>query len=116
MESPKPLRSDEFPDGLAHLSPQDSERVQAANRLYAFVAMAVERLERLGTHWSIENPANSLFWVTSWMAGLKARVPMQTLLFQHCMHGGTRDKRTTLWHSIRLNLALVGQWGSYFSR
>ena len=115
MKAPQPLRSDDHPDGLANLSLEDKERVQAANRLYAFVALAVERLDRLGTHWTIENPSNSLFWATSWMVALKARVPSQQILFQHCMHGGTRDKRTTLWHSIRLNLALAGRLWSYFS-
>ena len=104
MKVPQPLRTDEFPDGLPGLSENDQARVQAANRLYAFVAEVVRHLAKIGVHWTIENPANSLFWKTSWLSHLERNVPMKAIVFQHCMHGGTRDKRTMLWHDARLDL------------
>lgn len=70
---PKPLRSEENPDGLPNLSGANRGRVDSANELYKFVARAAEKLEAMGVSWSIENPTNSLMWTTSWFAALAAK-------------------------------------------
>ena len=94
---PLPLRSDAEPDGISSLAGQDKERVIAANTLYWFVAGACRELTKLEIAWSIENSKNSLFWKTSWVRYLIEKVPQcREIHFQHCMHGGTRDKRTML--------------------
>ena len=102
---PKPLRSDEAPDGIPGIPVNDRERVYQANLLYEFVASACKILSERGIFWSIENPKNSLLWKTSWMSTLQSETSCSEVHFQHCMHGGTRDKRTMLLVSQGLNLA-----------
>jgi len=87
---PKPLRTDEFPDGIPTLSGVDKERVESANRLYKFTAEAVSKLHRMGICWFIENPTNSLMWKTSWMRTLLLDLgdEAQWMNTQMCMHGG----------------------------
>ena len=104
---PKPLRSDAEPDGLSNLAVEDKLRVEQANVLYAFVAEACLRLDAMNISWRIENPKNSLFWATSWLAKLKANSSFEEVHFQHCMHGGTRDKRTMLWVASSLDLSAL---------
>ena len=92
---PKPLRSDEFPDGISGLEDKLAQRVWHANLLYWFVSATIKGMEsRIG--WAIENPSNSLMWKTSWMVGLMQEVDHERITFQACMHGGGRDKRTDL--------------------
>ena len=100
---PKPLRSEEHPDGLPGLTGMSAVRVQQANQLYKFTAEAVPRLRKLLISWSIENPASSLMWETSWFSALwelKARAGAgafsNSISFQSCMHGGSRDKRSKM--------------------
>ena len=50
------------------LSEGDAERVMKANILYEFVAKTCRELSLEGISWSIENPANSLFWKTKHIA------------------------------------------------
>ena len=57
---PRPLRSDDHPDGLPSLEGADKERVASANILYSFVAKAVVELTRRNILWTVENPTNSL--------------------------------------------------------
>ena len=97
------MRSDSHPDGLPNLKPEDEARVQAANKLYAFTARAVAKLEGLGIAWSIENPSNSLMWLTSWFVHLKElkdstsdAMHYDRVSFHMCMHGGRRPKSTDL--------------------
>ena len=104
---PKPLRSDEKPDGLDNLPEKDELRVEQANKLYAFTAEVCLKLDELGIAWSIENPKNSLFWLTSWLVKLRASSDISEVHFQHCMHGGTRDKRTMLWVSHSFDLSAL---------
>ena len=104
---PKPLRTDAEPDGLSGLPERDQTRVNQANTLYEFVANACLKLSAMGIEWSIENPKNSLLWLTSWMLKLKAGAEFNEVHFQHCMHGGTRDKRTMLWVSSNFDLSAL---------
>ena len=80
------------------LPPSQQERVDKANKCYAATAIVVRHLIALGVSVSIENPKNSFFWFCT---------PIKELLedfghlhfsyFDHCMHGGKRDKRTAWW-------------------
>ena len=46
---------------------------------------------------TVENPLNSLFWLTSFMLKLFDKYPGHFTVLQHCMHGGTRDKKSKFW-------------------
>ena len=56
---PKPLRSEDHPDGLPSLTGTDSERVRLANLLYRFASEAVPKLVAMRIAWAIENPTSS---------------------------------------------------------
>ena len=104
---PKPLRTNDCPDGLKDLEGKNLERVLTANKLYRFTAIAVVALHRDGIPWSIENPKNSLMWLTSWFSNMIAIADevdsdftFSKVTFHACMHGGQRDKATTFWYGI----------------
>jgi len=103
---PKPLRSDEFPDGLPSLTGKGKERVEAANALYKFTADAVLKLHHLGISWFVENPSNSLMWKTLWFKSLLTLLAggCSWMNTQMCMHGGDRDKKSSLLHGGELCL------------
>jgi hypothetical protein len=90
---PRPLRSDSYPDGLPGLTERGESRVNEANLSYAAMVELVSLL-------SVENPLNSLFWLTSLVVKLCARFPGHFTVLQHCMHGGTRDKKSKFGHTI----------------
>ena len=64
---PRPLRSEDKPDGLPSLGPAEQVRVESANASYAAMVKLILVLVDLGVSISIENPKNSLFWLASWM-------------------------------------------------
>ena len=72
---PRPLRSDDKPDGLTHLSPIEQQRVQSANASYSAAVELILILLDLGVSISVENPKNSLFWCTSMMEKLYQHEP-----------------------------------------
>ena len=96
--SPAPLRSDEFPDGLPTLAGRDLARVRTANILYQLSGEIMAYCTLNGIICSIENPARSLMWATSFLC--KPLQSVQDLLlevmFYHCMYGATRKKKTKL--------------------
>ena len=95
---PQPLRSDDFPDGLPGLSDKDQQRVDSANASYKAMAKLLQLLIGWNVSVSIENPANSLFWKTSWIEKLLKLFPREhTTILDHCMHGGARDKASKFW-------------------
>ena len=96
-DTPKPLRSETQPDGLKGLEPGDSLRVQKANKSYIATAVLVDIMIQAGISVSIENPANSLFWLTSWIKTLLQKHLGHETVFHNCMHGGTRDKLSKFW-------------------
>ena len=97
LDMPQPLRSEEQPDGLKSLSPGDSLRVEKASRSYAATAILVDLLLQLGISASIENPANSIFWLTSWIRKLSQKHGGHNTVFHNCMRGGVRDKSSNFW-------------------
>ena len=97
---PKPLRSEDWPEGLPGLSPKELERVSLANRLFKaacdFFLLACSR----GVLVTMENPKNSYFWWTKWVQRLLSSVQTFTADFQVCMMGGDRDKWTRLLANV----------------
>ena len=95
-DDPKPLRSQQWPEGLPDLAPKDQERVSLANRLFEaacdFFLLACSR----GVLVTMENPKNSYFWCTKWVTRLIDAVVSYTGDFQVCMLGGDRDKWTRI--------------------
>ena len=97
-KGPQPLRSEAYPDGLPNLPPNQQERVDKANKCYAATAILVRHLIALGVSVSIENPKNSFFWLCTPIKGLLEDFGhLHFSYFDHCMHGGKRDKRTAWW-------------------
>ncbi|CAE7029174.1 unnamed protein product [Symbiodinium sp. CCMP2456] len=98
MKAPVPLRSTTEPQGLSTLRGQDRLRVDQANLLYRAVGAIADLAMALKIFISIENPANSLAWLCDGLDHL-FRLPHYPVVFDACMHGGTRDKRGLLWCS-----------------
>ena len=64
---PRPLRSESYPDGLTGLTQQEHQRVLEANASYSAMVELILFLIGLGVAVTVENPLNSLFWLTSFM-------------------------------------------------
>ena len=96
---PQPLRSTTEPQGLSTLVGVDLLRVQQANALYEAVGVIVRHCIALGVRVSVENPLNSLAWLCDGMDDLFRLSVSTECIFDHCSHGGTRDKATFWWCS-----------------
>ena len=85
---PPPLRNEAYPWGFDDLTPEQSARVEAANKIYRGLAAFVELLISLGIYFAIENPANSLLWLLPiWDKILKHAF---FVTFDACVYGGSR--------------------------
>ena len=107
---PKPLRSEEHPLGLPHLSGIDLVRTQAANQVYevtARLARAARLLISWGVFVTIENPTNSLFWLVPCIAQLLMDFGGYDCIFDNCCHGGARKKNSRFWGSLPWLLPLA---------
>ena len=91
---PRPLRSNESPEGLEGLSQRDQERVDLANTLFAFSCRIFFLAASRGLLATMENPSNAYFWMTCWVRELLPKVTTFETNFQVCMFGGSRDKWT----------------------
>jgi hypothetical protein len=109
------LRSESYPDGLQGLSEKEEARVKEANLSYAAMVELLLILISLGIGVSVENPLNSLFWLTSFMVKLFQRYPGHFAILQHCMHGGTRDKKSKFWsyNPRQPDVNLFGKFGNF---
>ena len=95
---PKPLRSDEFPLGVPGLQGTDKHRTETANITYSRTAELATMLHEWGITMSIENPLNSIFWLVPDIVALLSQVEAGfETVFDHCCHGGMRDKSTMWW-------------------
>ena len=91
--NPRPLRSNDYPDGLPDLEGLDLIKVKLANKLSDFVAEVVLDMHQRRAFFTVENPLNSYLWARPSYASL-ARLPgIRIIRFQACMHGGRRPKR-----------------------
>ena len=89
---PKPLRSNEFPEGLPSLNEQDSKRVFLANQLFEYACKLFADAAALGIVVTMENPRSSYFWLTCWFLALAKQWQLFRGDFQACMLGSGRDK------------------------
>ena len=108
LRDPKPLRSWEHPDGLPGLLFADRQRVSDANKLYSLCYDIIRACELSGTWWSLENPAGSLFWLTSPISRVWAQFGshIHFARFHNCCYGGQRRKETVVWSSCKQLKAL----------
>lgn len=96
MNPPQPLRTLEEPDGISTLNGLDLVRVSAANMLYSFCAEVLELCCLLGKLFMLENPRNSLFWVTTVWSESNAAEQLYYQEHQACGYGSKRPKWTRL--------------------
>ena len=106
---PKPLRSDDEPLGFHWLSGVDKVRVDAANLTYLHTCELIEWAYSFDIACSIENPANSIFWLIPFVLALFKRLGGYETLFHNCCNGGLRRKLTKWWdtHGIFSELAAI---------
>ena len=97
IPGPKPLRSDEFPDGVPGLSPAEQTRVNSANALYAFVTRVSLECIALKKVVCIENPRSSIYWRTTFFGPLRNLLTFT--IHQACAYGSERPKWTALAHN-----------------
>ena len=99
IPEPQPLRSEQFPLGLPTLAadfPHEVARVRKANIIYRLCADVAAFCSHRLVPWTLENPSNSLFWYIPFVSDLLSLSSVEDVVFQSCMHGGRRDKRTRL--------------------
>ena len=89
--NPKPLRSEEFPDGFASLAGTDLAKVLAANQLNEVVAALVTGCHKQRDFWTIENPSRSLIWHTGSMKKLLALPGAYDVVLSACECGSKRS-------------------------
>ena len=94
--APQPLRTAASPDGLEGLTGSDLQRVSQANILYAFVAECVQLCTLLSKPCMVENPKNSLFWLTSYWCDMDCHDKLYYMSHQACAYGSKRPKWTLL--------------------
>ena len=97
-------RSESYPDGLQGLSEREEERVKEANMSYVAMVELLLILIGFGIAVSVENPLNSLFWMTSFMQDYLTGTQDILQILQHCMHGGARDKKSKFCRTTRGSL------------
>ena len=95
---PKPLRTNNFPEGKPDLECNNLIKVQQANAIYEHTAAFLARCHGAGVKFSIENPTNSIMWLTKWMQPLLAMDKVSGVKFQQCRWGGKRGKWSS-WYT-----------------
>ena len=98
--NPPILRTDQNPDGLPNLSPLHTAKVASANLLYQRTQELCRLCVQHGVFFSIENPARSFMWDTTYMVKFLKEVPHFDTCFHHCMYGSARRKHTRLVHNL----------------
>ena len=101
---PVPLRNDElYPLGIPNLSSFNAQKVEAANRLYELVFKLILYSFEHNIIFSIENPWRSWLWAVLVFFAKRHSLEacryinkMHTVIWDNCMHGGSRAKRTRL--------------------
>lgn len=95
-EAPKPLRTLDMPNGICGLQGLDLERVSQANILYQLCADIMDICTRLNKPCMLENPRNSLFWITSFWLEAESAASQFVQDHQACAYQGKRPKWTRL--------------------
>lgn len=84
------------PMGLPDLAPGERQRVTLANQMYSESCSLFQFCAQRGILVTMENPSNSLFWLTQPFIHLQQQVELFHSDSQMCMMGGTRPKWTRL--------------------
>ena len=95
--APQPLRTDSQPDGKDNLTGTDKLKTELANQLYDALTEVILLAHSLDIGVVVENPANSLYWKTSFAVRFLQCIDGFNMDFHNCCHGGTRDKLTRFW-------------------
>eukprot|EP00435_Cladocopium_sp_Y103_P066264 s14_g28.t1 len=98
-KAPVPLRTDTQSDGKDNLRGTDKMKTEIANQLYDAITQVVLFAVALNIFVVVENPANSLYWKTSFAMMYMQAITGFFVDFHNCCHGGTRDKLTRFWCS-----------------
>ena len=104
--APRPLRSEEFPEGLPGLSPSQQSRVDTDNKATAFLLDQIQQLALRGGGSVRENPWRSLHWFLSQEQAMMASGLWQDKRYSACCRMGARAKSQCLRH----NLDEISQW------
>eukprot|EP00435_Cladocopium_sp_Y103_P066847 s272_g29.t1 len=108
--NPKPLRSARYALGFPWLKGINRDRVQAANCLYECAAKIIELCNAHSIPFTLENPENSLLWITPYFRPL-----MQKYIFHvvdACEFGSDHKKSTAFlanFEAPRLRLRCSGK-------
>ena len=106
--APQPLRSILHPNGLPSLEGVDKTRVEQANMLYEFLQVVWDRCVAAGIPIMVENPAKSLFWLTTYWC--ERACPCDFIQDHHaCFYGSKRPKLTRLAASFPQVHAIDGR-------
>ena len=103
---PSPLRSERWPLGFPNLSGYWAGKVLSANQIYLQLCAFCVFLNALKLTWSIENPANSYMWSIRDYKQLSRDATF--VVFDSCIHGGSRKKATGLLTTLEALTALEG--------
>ena len=97
VTEPRPLRDGRLPEGFPHLTGTNRKRVDTANAIYKHICTIARVAHEANVLISIENPTRSWMWATKWFVALIRDLQLHEVRFQQCMHGGRRDKWTSLY-------------------
>ena len=89
---PPPLRSEQYPLGLPHLTKTQLRRVVTANKIYWLCSKVIQKCILLRIIVSMENPLNSLLWLVPWIAALLQLPELEFIVLDNCMFGSSRNK------------------------
>ena len=92
--APRPLRTEQEPDGIKGLTSSELTRVLSANCLYDLLADCILTTVKRNIAHVVENPPSSLFWKTRGWSRVKHL--FQYTAFSACAYGGRRPKVTAL--------------------
>ena len=104
---PRPIRTDQFPNGIPHLAASERDRISLSNSLYHLTAKLVTWASERGCVFVVENPQYSLFWATSFWTHV-ASLCMYTV-FHSCQYGSQRKKKTMFAFNAAEFLAINAQ-------
>lgn len=104
--APKPLRSEQYPEGLPDLPSADAKRVQVDNTACAFVLEEIQQLVLRGGASVRENPGRSLHWHLPQERDMMKQGPWRDKQYSACVFAGARCKSQRLRH----NLDEIDQW------
>ena len=104
--APKPLRSEQHPEGLPNLSAANAERVRVDNQACHFVLEEVKQLAARGGASVRENPWRSLHWHLPMEREMMKKGPWRDKHYSACVFAGARCKSQRLRH----NLDEIDQW------